>query len=81
VFRGACEGAAQLAELQHDQGRPRPGTRDPDEGVYGMRREVGEQLGVLDDAQWVHGVHADLVHLRYGHLPEGGDDGLAQSFA
>src|SRR3712207_5782604 len=54
---------------------------DPHEGVFGPRREVGEQLGVLDDARRVHGVLADRIHRRHWHLPEGVYDVLAESFA
>ena len=78
---GARKGPAELTELEHDQGRPRPGPGDPHEGVHGPRREVGEHLGVLDHAERVHGVHADPVHLGHGHLPEGVDDGLPEAFA
>src|SRR5215212_5647856 len=38
-------------------------------GRYHPRGEVGEQLGALDDAKRVDGVHADPVHLRHRHLP------------
>src|SRR5215204_1738052 len=77
----ARQGATELPELQHDQGRARIGAGDLHERFDGLGRELAQHLGVLAGPHRVDRVHAHGVHRREWHSPEGVHDRLAQLLA
>src|SRR5215203_3301192 len=79
VFGVACQCAAELPELQHDQGRARAGYLY--ERLDSFGREIPQHLGVLAGAHRVDRVHAYGVHRRVGHHPESIHDRLAELLA
>src|SRR5215204_2578518 len=77
----ARDSPAELAEFEHDQGRPRARAGDLDESINGLRREIPQQLRVLDGPHRIHRVHANSIHRRVGHDPESVHDRLAETLA
>src|SRR5215217_7496079 len=78
---GACQGAAELPELQYDQGRAGICAGYLHERFDGLGRELPQHLGVLAGSHGIDRVHAYGVHRRKRHGPEGVHDRLAQLLA
>ena len=81
MLGGALQGAAELPDLEHDQGRARTGAGYLYERLDSLGREIAQHLGMLAGAHRVDRVHAYGVHRRVGHYPESIHDRLAELLA